>query len=222
VRKNRNSWNFFHGRAIMTRLNNNVINMKTTYTFLHLLFLVLVMFPFQNASAAEKAPEKLIHQAQNPTPSAAYKWLEILLEASSRDVDKNRARPTVLSRTMSIVLTAMYDAWAAYDDKAVGTRLGASLRRPEAERTQENKEQAIAFAAYRGLLAVYPEDKDWIRDRMKSEGFDPDNATTDQTTPVGIGNAAAAAVIAYRMNDGANQLGDEKGSNGKPYSDYTG
>src|SRR5438874_251632 len=36
-----------------------------------------------------------------------------------------------------------------------------------------------------------------------------------------LGNAAAAAVVAYRRHDGANQFGDEVGSDGKPYSDYT-
>jgi hypothetical protein len=51
----------------------------------------------------------------------------------------------------------MYDAWAAYDEKAVGTRLGGSLRRPASERTKENKEKAIAYAAYRSLLFVYSE-----------------------------------------------------------------
>jgi hypothetical protein len=46
--------------------------------------------------------------------------------------------------------------------------------------------------------------------------------TTEPVTPAGVGNAAAAALIAYRANDGANQAGDTPGGNGKPYSDYTG
>ncbi len=37
-----------------------------------------------------------------------------------------------------------------------------------------------------------------------------------------MGNVAAQAVIDYRAHDGANQLGDEPGSGGKPYADYTG
>ena len=56
----------------------------------------------------------------------------------------------------------MYDAWAAYDDKAVGTRLGGKLRRPPAERTPANKEKAIAYATYRALLYLFPEDEKWI------------------------------------------------------------
>ena len=103
----------------------------------------------------------LVHRTPAPDfkPSAAYRWLDFTLEASGRDAVRNKPRPTVLSRTDAIVLTAMYDAWAAYDDKAVGTRLGGKLRRPKAERTEANKEKAIAFAAYRALMFVYAEDE---------------------------------------------------------------
>src|SRR5690348_11755370 len=58
----------------------------------------------------------LVHRAP-PTdfePSAAYQWLDVLLEASGRDAERNRPRPTILSRTMAVVLTSIYDAWAAY------------------------------------------------------------------------------------------------------------
>ena len=55
------------------------------------------------------------------------------------------------SRAQAVVHTCMYDAWAAYDDKAVGTQLGGALRRPPAERTEANKERAVSYAAYRAL-----------------------------------------------------------------------
>ena len=48
-------------------------------------------------------------------------------------------QPTVVARTVAILHTCMFDAWAAYDPAAVGTRLGATLRRPVAEHTLENK-----------------------------------------------------------------------------------
>jgi hypothetical protein len=57
---------------------------------------------------------------------------------------------------------------------------------------------------------------------MKEFGFDPDNASLDPTTPEGIGNLAAKAVIESRMNDGSNQAGTVAGSNGTRYSDYSG
>ncbi len=57
---------------------------------------------------------------------------------------------------LAIIVTSMYDAWAAYDDKAVGTRLNDKLRRPKSEHTQSNKEKAIAYAAYRAMLDLFP------------------------------------------------------------------
>jgi hypothetical protein len=53
-------------------------------------------------------------------------------------------------------------------------------------------------------------------------GHDPDNASTDVRTPEGIGNVAANALIEYRRNDGSNADGTIEGSDGTPYSDYTG
>jgi PAP2 superfamily len=169
-------------------------------------------------------PGVLMHRspAADFKPTAAYQWLEVLLEASGRDAVRHSPRPTVLSRTDALVLTAMYDAWAAYDETAVGTRLGGKLRRPKEERTLANKEKAVGFAAYRALLFVYPEEGSWIREQFRAMGFDPDDTSTDVTKPAGIGNAAAQAVIEYRRHDGANQLGDEPGGDGTPYSDYTG
>jgi hypothetical protein len=166
----------------------------------------------------------LVHRMPAPDfkPTAAYRWVDLLLEASGRDAVRFSPRPTILSRTMGIVVTSMYDAWAAYDDAAVGTRLGGSLRRPAAEHTQANQEKAIAHAAYRTLLFVYPDEADWIREQFRGLGYDPDDASTDTATPQGIGNTVAKALIEYRRNDGANQLGDEPGGDGKPYSDYTG
>src|SRR5439155_713305 len=44
----------------------------------------------------------------------------------------------------------------------------------------------------------------------------------DVSTPAGVGNVAAGAVLEYRHHDGANQLGDEPGGKlGVPYADYS-
>lgn len=170
-----------------------------------------------------RAQRPLVHAKPDPTfqPTAAYKWLDIVLETAAREVDRVGARPTILSRQMAIALTAMYDAWAAYDNQALGTRLGDKLRRPPSERTQKNKEIAIAYATYRALADVYSADREWLAQQLRAQGLDPNDDTKDLTKPQGVGNVAAQAVIDYRHHDGANQLGDEIGSNGKPYSDYT-
>jgi len=119
-------------------------------------------------------------------------------------------------------LTAMYEAWAPYDERAVGTRLGGRLRRPAAERTQANKETAIAYATYQALVDLFPADQAWLTGEMRRMGYDPDDRPASATAPANIGRTAATAVLEYRRHDGSNQFGDAPGSDGTPYSDYTG
>jgi hypothetical protein len=118
----------------------------------------------------------------------------------------------------------MYDAWAAYDQRAVGTRLGGSLGRPARERTLANKEQAISFAAYRAAVDLLPGSTSSVfNPLMQTLGYDPADRSPDASTPAGIGNVAAEAVLDFRHRDGANQLGDEPGgAPGVAYADYTG
>jgi len=181
-------------------------------------FSIILLFVFALFVPVQTTAQTL---SDTKNKSAAYEWLEVALEATAREHDRVAPRPTIGSRMLMIITNAMYDAWAAYDEKAVGTRLGGKLRRPKSEHTEQNKRTAIAYATYRAMLDMFPEDKTWLDEQMQKRGFDPNNDTTDVTTPQGIGNVAAAAVIDYRHHDGANQLGDEPGGNGKPYSDYT-
>lgn len=168
------------------------------------------------------APPAVVHQAQNPSPSAAYSTLELALEATARDVERLGARPPIIAREISMSVTALYDAWAAYDAKAVGTRLGARLRRPEAERTDANRATAITYAVHRVLESLYPSDRAWLDEMMRARGFDPSDRSLDPSTPSGVGNVAAAALLAYRRHDGSNQFGDEAGAPSAPYADTTG
>ena len=181
----------------------------------------VVLFRPGLLTGSKKAPPTDQDDSERAGPSAAYVWLDIALEATAREHDRVSPRPTVGSRMLGMIVSSMYDAWAAYDEKAVGTRLGDTLRRPLGERTLANKETALAFATYRTLVYLFPEEQKWLDEQMKEQGFDPQDDSTDPSTPQGVGNAAAAAVIAYRRHDGANQHGDEEGSNGVPYSDYT-
>ena len=123
------------------------------------------------------------------------------------------------SRALAVVHTCMYDAWAAYDSRADGTQMHGALRRPAAERTQANKEQAISYAAYRALADVLPVDVNSVyKPLMKELGYDPDDHSTDIETPAGIGNVACAAVLEFRHHDKSNQLGDLAPG---AYSDWT-
>src|SRR5215217_4381870 len=153
-----------------------------------------------------------------PTDSddVVLRWDEETLTA----VRATKPPPTVVARALAMVHTAMYDAWAAYDAKALGTRTGASLRRPSSEYTSNYKSKAISYAAYRVLLDLFPSRASDFSGFMTALGYDPTDASTDPTLPQGIGNRVAQAVLGFRHADGANQLGDYNG--GVPYSDYTG
>jgi hypothetical protein len=152
------------------------------------------------------------------TDDVVLKWDEQALA----EIRFTKPAPTVVARVLAIVHTAMYDAWAAYDPTAVGTRLGGSLRRPADERTADYKSKAISYAAYRTLMDLFPTRSDDLTGFMSDLGYAPADASVDPTTPQGVGNLAAQAVIDFRHRDGANQLGDEpEGTPGVRYSDYT-
>jgi hypothetical protein len=154
-------------------------------------------------------------------PSSAdnviLKWNEELLQAIR--LHPPTTGPTVTARAIGMLHTATYDAWAAYDAVAKGTRLGSQLRRPAAERTLANKSKAISYAAYKVLTDLFPASRYGrigevdFPGQMAELGY-PLSNSTDRTTPEGIGNVAAQAVLDYRYNDGSNQL------NG--YADTTG
>lgn len=64
----------------------------------------------------------------------------------------------MVARALAVAHTCMYDAWAAYDEHAVGTQLQGALRRPPSEQTDANKERAVSYAAFRALSDVFPVD----------------------------------------------------------------
>lgn len=116
--------------------------------------------------------------------------------------------PPMVARAIAMLHTSIFDAWAAYDERAVGTRLGGSLRRPREERTHANRREALSYAAYRTLADLYrgPDQIAEFDALMRSLGYDPANGSTDLSTPSGVGNRAAQAVIDFRHGDGSNQL----------------
>ncbi|MGF1625796.1 MAG: DUF6851 domain-containing protein [Alphaproteobacteria bacterium] len=127
-------------------------------------------------------------------------WNEAILAA----VRVNPPRPTVSSRALHILHNAIYDAWAAYDGVAVGTRYGDALRRPAAERTEDNMSVAISYAAHRALSALYPQNQAIFDAMMEARDLPVDFSNLDPATPAGVGNLAANAVLAYWAEDGSN------------------
>jgi len=137
-----------------------------------------------------------------------------------------RNGPPIVARALAIVHTCMYDAWAAYDDTAVGTTdVAGDRRQPRGKRTDGNKAKAISFAAYRCLSNLYPDGSVRpplaqpsvrLNAMLQSLGYSLDDAcrTDDEcraanpATAAGVGNIAAQAVIDARRHDGSNQYGD--------------
>ena len=141
-------------------------------------------------------------------------WNETTLQA----IRDTRPGPPIVARMLAITHTCMYDAWAAYDSVAVGTRLGGTLRRPMSERTMLNKKKAMSFAAYRALVDLFPTEQAKFNVVMGQLGYDPTDTSTDPSTASGVGNKACQAVLDFRHQDGSNQLGN---LNPGAYSDYT-
>jgi hypothetical protein len=127
-------------------------------------------------------------------------WNDQTLEA----IRKLPPAPTVAARALAIVHTAIYDAWAAYDSMAVGTRLGAKLRQPEAERTQANKDKAVSFAAYLALVDLFPARQQVFAQQMTDLGYVTDGSDTSSAATAGT--VAGQAVVDFRHTDGSNQL----------------
>lgn len=149
-------------------------------------------------------------------PTVVSRWDGALTDA----IGRSGMGPTPAARALAIVHTCIFDAWAAYTKRAVGTRLGGKLRRPPAEWTAANKRTATSYAAYRALVDLFPQEQAELFDPLMAQlGYDPADTSQDPTAPAGIGNLACGAVLAYRHADGSNQLGDlHPGA----YSDYTG
>jgi hypothetical protein len=76
--------------------------------------------------------------------------------AALQGVRDSKLGAPMVARVLAIVNTCMYDAWAAYDERAVGTQLGAALRRPAADRTLSSKNRPSAMLLTARWLTYFP------------------------------------------------------------------
>ena len=152
--------------------------------------------------------------------NVAFKWGKMALDAQANDTERFKPRPTVTSRFLGLIFVSIFDAWSRFDAKAIPVYLEGVDRVPVDEQTLNNKEIAISYAAFGAMNEYYYSDKDMFAEFMVELGLDPNNKSLDPNTPEGIGNLAAKAVIEARRGDGANQYGEEDGSDGMPYYNY--
>ena len=146
--------------------------------------------------------DQLVGVSGDDTPTPSVLWDRAIQQA----VISESPGPTVASRAYGVMHTAMYDAWAAYDQEAVATQLWDNLQRPASENTDANKTAAMSYAAYRVATELFPGQQSVFDAVMAQLGLDPSNTTTDTTTPAGIGNVSAEALMGIRRVDGSNQL----------------
>lgn len=164
-------------------------------------------------------PVSQLVTVDDASPTISVQWDK----ATQQAIINTAVGPTVTTRVLALVHTAMYDAWAAYDETAIATQGGDSLQRPATENTDANKSEAMSMAAYRVLAELFPSQLSVFDALMADLGYDAADTSTDTTTPIGIGNTAAESLMAVRRNDGSNQLGtDPNGTSGVPYSDISG
>src|ERR1017187_820730 len=159
-------------------------------------FLILALF-----GATTRLQDNALAMAVPSQSNVLLQWNASALQG----IRDSKLGAPMIARALAVVHSCMYDAWAAYDENAVGTQLSGALRRPASERTLANKEQAISYAAYRALADVLPVETNLVYiPLMKQLGYDPTDNSTDIDTPTGIGNVACAAVLEFRHHDKAN------------------
>jgi hypothetical protein len=168
------------------------------------------------SAAAGTGPAWPIDTYGKPRPddNVVLKWDEQTLSAIR--AYPAQTGPTVTARALAVVHTAMYDAWAAYDETADPATPGNASLEATGTNSPAARKEAMSYAAYRTLVDLFPpktfpakglyKTPDVLMNGEGGLGYDPANISTDLGTPAGVGNAAAAAVIAYRHADGSNQL----------------
>src|SRR5215211_4558316 len=118
-------------------------------------------------------------------------WNQAALDAiTDTAVPAIRRTPPVAARSLAIAHTAIYDAWAAYDNTAKPTN-GA-----KASGSPADQQLAVSHAAYETLTALFG---DQFGGMLPPGSFPGDPAPAAQ-----VGRKAAADILAARASDGAN------------------
>ena len=115
-------------------------------------------------------------------------------------IHRTNSAPPTASRMLAIMHAAMYDAWTAYDPIAVPSHANGILKRPPEETTDANKIEAISFAAHKALVNLFPSMTASVDTALARLGYDLEYAdSADTSTPPGVGNAAAEAVMGSNL-----------------------
>lgn len=152
--------------------------------------------------------------------NAAREWNEVLLFAIRNDL----ARPTVHARNLYHMSAAMYDAWAAYDEKAKPFFLGnihndflfefEGVEPPQD--IEAARELAISHACFNFLIHRFEQSVGFANIRTRAAttavrlGVNINNKSTDYINggPAELGNYIAEKIIEFGLQDGSNETND--------------
>ncbi|MCY3864221.1 MAG: vanadium-dependent haloperoxidase [Chloroflexi bacterium] len=162
----------------------------------------------QNLSSSELPPVQL--DEVNPLIDIVLPRLYPIIVM---DVSPSLGDATLINRINMVVALGMMDAAAPYHESAVGM-YSRIPRRPESEWTDHNINTAMLHAAYQALRGLLPQRAPVWRDMLSDYGLDPDDESSDGSSPVGIGNIAGRGALQGRLRDGMNQLGSYQDNTG--------
>lgn len=130
---------------------------------------------------------------------------------------------SLIFRLAMLLGNAWFDATAPYTATTVGVHSDLGRRPPIEAEDFETRNIAAIYASYQLLMNQFPMHEDVWREMMVNVDLDPDASERNMETPIGIGNMAGDAVIAWAVQDGMNQYGTDGGCkyNCVPFSDTT-
>lgn len=158
------------------------------------------------------------------TGNIALELIPRIVPVTVQTVSPSLGDAPLILRITLMVTNSWFDAIAPYHESAVGVHSSIPRRPVSESENNVQKNVAMAYATYRVLMSLMPQGAESWAAAMTDLGLDPSDDSEDLETAVGIGNHAGNAVVAARLHDGMNQLGDEGGRvyNLQPYADYTG
>lgn len=148
----------------------------------------------------------------DPNPTISVLWDRVVQQAVI-DTDAVAVGPTVAARAYAMLHTAIYDAWATYDDTAVRISFDQQIGNNETLATiaaaapvEGAQAKAMSYAAITVLQALFPDQEALIRSVMEDRlGHSMQN---DGSVAAAVGIDAAQDLLALRIDDGANQSGN--------------
>jgi hypothetical protein len=124
-------------------------------------------------------------------------WNRLALQA----IRSAQPGPLASARSLAILHTCMYNAWAAYDDHARQTAHGVAVRLPHAERSAASRTCAMSHAARRALGGSFPAQQS-VFDAWMTAGLGLDPAAPGgPLSPAGIGRTQAASMLDFWQRD---------------------